>query len=56
MTEIGASYPFAQRGRPLGWLFAAMAGGMVFGAALGALAAPLIGRRGLFCSSPDSLR
>ncbi|MTV26434.1 MFS transporter [Nitriliruptoraceae bacterium ZYF776] len=48
LTEIGASYPFAQRGRPLGWLFAAMAGGMAFGAALGALAAPLIGWRGLF--------
>lgn len=48
LAEIGASYPFAQRGRPLGWLFAAMAGGMAFGAALGALAAPLIGWRGLF--------
>lgn len=48
LAEIGASYPFAQRGRPLGWLFAAMAGGMAFGASLGALAAPLIGWRGLF--------
>lgn len=48
LSLIGASYPFHQRGRPLGWLFAAMAGGMAFGSSLGALAEPFIGWRGLF--------
>jgi predicted MFS family arabinose efflux permease len=48
LSLIGAVYPFQQRGRPLGWLFAAMAGGMAFGSSLGALTAPFIGWRGLF--------
>lgn len=48
LSLIGASYPFEQRGRPLGWLFAAMAGGMALGSSLGALAEPFIGWRGLF--------
>jgi predicted MFS family arabinose efflux permease len=41
-------YPFAERGRPLGWLFGAMAGGMAFGSPLGAILIPVIGWRGLF--------
>jgi predicted MFS family arabinose efflux permease len=48
LAYIGATYPFERRGQPLGWLFAAMAGGMAFGSSLGALAAPFIGWRGLF--------
>lgn len=48
LSLIGAVYPFERRGRPLGWLFAAMAGGMAFGSSLGALAEPFIGWRGLF--------
>lgn len=48
LSLIGAVYRFDQRGRPLGWLFAAMAGGMAFGSSLGALAEPFIGWRGLF--------
>ena len=48
LVLIGQLYPFEQRGRPLGWLFAAMAGGMAFGSSLGALAQPFIGWRGLF--------
>jgi predicted MFS family arabinose efflux permease len=48
LALIGATYPFERRGRPLGWVFAAMAGGMAFGSSLGALAEPLIGWRGLF--------
>jgi predicted MFS family arabinose efflux permease len=48
LAHIGANYPFERRGQPLGWLFAAMAGGMAFGSSLGAVAAPLIGWRGLF--------
>lgn len=48
LSLIGAVYPFERRGRPLGWLFAAMAGGMALGSSLGALAEPFIGWRGLF--------
>lgn len=48
LVLIGQMYPFEERGRPLGWLFAAMAGGMAFGSSLGALAEPVIGWRGLF--------
>lgn len=48
LVLISQLYPFEQRGRPLGWLFAAMAGGMAFGSSLGALAEPFIGWRGLF--------
>jgi predicted MFS family arabinose efflux permease len=48
LSLIGATYPFDKRGQPLGWLFAAMAGGMAFGSSLGALAEPFLGWRGLF--------
>ncbi|WP_219942192.1 hypothetical protein [Iamia sp. SCSIO 61187] len=40
---------FEQRGRPLGWLFAAMAGGTAFGPSLGVLAEPC--SAGAACSS-----
>jgi predicted MFS family arabinose efflux permease len=61
LTGIGASgvvplalvlvarlFPYERRGRPLGWLYGAMAGGMAFGSPLGAIALPLIGWKGLF--------
>ncbi|MDA8250473.1 MAG: MFS transporter [Rhodospirillales bacterium] len=48
LALVGRLYPYEQRGRPLGWLFGAMAGGMAFGSPLGALLVPLIGWRGLF--------
>jgi len=48
LTLVGRLFPYEQRGRPLGWLFGAMAGGMAFGSPLGALLVPLIGWRGLF--------
>jgi predicted MFS family arabinose efflux permease len=48
LALVGRLFPYEQRGRPLGWLFGAMAGGMAFGAPLGALLVPLIGWRGLF--------
>lgn len=48
LTTVGVLFPFEQRGRPLGWLFAAMAGGTAFGSSLGVLAEPLVGWRGLF--------
>ena len=45
---VGGMYPYAERGRPLGWLFGAMAGGMAFGSTFGAVLEPYIGWRGLF--------
>lgn len=48
LVLIASLYPYEQRGRPLGWLFGAMAGGMAFGSTFGAVLEPLIGWRGLF--------
>jgi predicted MFS family arabinose efflux permease len=48
LALIGALFPYAQRGRPLGLLFGAMAGGMAFGSTFGALVEPFIGWRALF--------
>ena len=48
LTTVGVLYPYEQRGRPLGWLFGAMAGGMAFGSTFGVLLEPLIGWRGVF--------
>lgn len=48
LSLIGVLYPYEQRGRPLGWLFGAMAGGMAFGSTVGALLEPLLGWRGVF--------
>ena len=48
LAMIGALFPYAQRGRPLGWLFGAMAGGMAFGSTFGALLEPLVGWHGIF--------
>jgi len=50
LALIGTLFPYEQRGRPLGWLFGAMAGGMAFGSTLGVLLEPLISWRGLFLS------
>ncbi len=48
LALIGQTYPYEQRGRPLGWLFGAMAGGMAFGSTFGVLLEPAIGWRGVF--------
>ena len=48
LTLIGRLYPYEQRGRPLGWLFGAMAGGMAFGSPSGAMMVPYVGWQGLF--------
>lgn len=48
LTLIGELYPYSQRGRPLGWIFGAMAGGMALGSSLGAILLPAIGWQGLF--------
>lgn len=48
LVLVGKLFPYEQRGRPLGWLFGAMAGGMAFGAPFGAMLVPFVGWRGLF--------
>lgn len=48
LAAIGILFPYEQRGRPLGWLFGAMAGGMAFGSTFGALLEPILGWRGIF--------
>ncbi|MFJ9605754.1 MFS transporter [Kitasatospora sp. NPDC101176] len=48
LALIGDVFPYARRGRALGWLFGGMAGGIAVGSSAGALAEPLIGWQGLF--------
>lgn len=48
LTLRGDLFRYEQRGRPLGWLFGAMAGGMAFGSTVGVMLAPFIGWRLLF--------
>lgn len=48
LVLIGDLYEYDNRGRALGWLFAAMTGGMAAGSTVGAVLTPLIGWRGLF--------
>src|SRR5712691_324576 len=48
LALMGRLFPSERRGRPLGWLFAAMAGGAAFGSTFGALLEPLLGWRGVF--------
>lgn len=50
LALVGDLFPFAERGRPLGWLFGAMAGGMAFGSTTGAVLEPFITWRGLFAA------
>ena len=45
---MGDLFPYAERGRPLGWLFGAMAGGAAFGSTVGVVLEPFIGWRTLF--------
>src|SRR6266849_10310794 len=48
LALIGTLFPYTERGRPLGWLFGAMAGGMAFGSTFGAMLEPFIGWRAIF--------
>lgn len=48
LALVGDLYPFRERGRPLGWLFGAMAGGMAVGSTVGVILEPFISWRGLF--------
>ncbi|MET8326191.1 MFS transporter [Streptomyces sp. NPDC005181] len=51
LALVGDLVPFAQRGRVLGWLFGAMAGGIAVGSSAGALAEPAVGWQGLFLAA-----
>jgi predicted MFS family arabinose efflux permease len=48
LAMLGDLFEFGERGRALGWLFGAMAGGMAVGSTAGALLEPVVGWRGLF--------
>jgi len=50
LALVGSLFPYEQCGRPLGWLFGAMAGGAAFGATIGVMAESFIGWRMLFVS------
>jgi predicted MFS family arabinose efflux permease len=48
LALMGYLFPYEQRGRPLGWLFGAMAGGMAVGSTVEALLEPFVGWREVF--------
>jgi predicted MFS family arabinose efflux permease len=48
LASMGSLFPYEQRGRPVGWLFGAMAGGAAFGATVGVMLESVIGWRLLF--------
>jgi len=48
LALMGDLFPYEQRGRPLGWLFGAIAGGVAFGSTVGVILEPFIGWRMLF--------
>ena len=48
LAWIGQTYAFEERGRPLGWLFGAMAGGGAFGSSVGVIVEPFTGWKMLF--------
>ena len=48
LALMGDLFPYERRGRPLGWLFGAMAGGAAFGATVGVILEAFIGWRMLF--------
>ncbi|HUR45206.1 MAG TPA: MFS transporter [Candidatus Saccharimonadales bacterium] len=45
LAAVGDLYPYARLGRAMGWMFGAIAGGMAFGATLGAWLNPILGWR-----------
>lgn len=51
LALIGDLYDYGNRGQALGWLFAAMQGGMAAGSTSGAVLEPIIGWRWLFIGS-----
>ncbi len=55
LALIGDLFPFQERGRPLGWLFGAMAGGMALGSTAGVMLEPFITWRGTSSVSRSSV-
>ncbi|UEC01702.1 MFS transporter [Burkholderia vietnamiensis] len=47
LVVVAKLFPYAERGRPLGWIFGAMAGGMALGAPLGVMLTTSIGWQGV---------
>jgi predicted MFS family arabinose efflux permease len=45
LALLGDLFPYQERGRAIGWIFGAIAGGMAFGSTLGAILNPIIGWR-----------
>ncbi len=45
LALLGDLFPYQQRGRAIGWIFGAIAGGMAFGSTLGAILNPIVGWR-----------
>jgi predicted MFS family arabinose efflux permease len=48
LALIAEMFPYEERGRPVGWVFGAIAGGMAAGATAGPILEPTLGWRGLF--------
>jgi predicted MFS family arabinose efflux permease len=48
LALIGDLFPYQQRGRPVGWLFGAMSGGMAGGSVAGVMLEPFVSWQGLF--------
>lgn len=48
LSWIGRTYSYEERGRPIGWLFGAMAGGGAFGSSFGVILEPFVGWQMLF--------
>jgi predicted MFS family arabinose efflux permease len=48
LALFGDLFPYDQRGRPLGWIFGAVAGGSAFGSTSGAILYPFVGWRIVF--------
>ena len=48
LALFGDLFPYEQRGRPLGWIFGAVAGGSAFGSTCGAILYPFVGWRPVF--------
>ena len=48
LALVADLFPYQRRGRPLGWIFGAMAGGMAIGSTLGVMLDPFVSWRGLF--------
>jgi predicted MFS family arabinose efflux permease len=50
LALVGDLFPYERRGRPLGYLFSAVVGGMAFGSTFGIIFETFIGWRMLFVS------